>query len=356
MQRTSWGFIFVFLCLLILSPGHAQEKPRTERELIQAYLSAATDGDRIDILKLLENCATQASRGIFQSALSDGQSSTLRARGARGLGMIRQGRAELEKAFETEDEMVRESVIDALAEIHDPASNPLFETCWRNASPRIRLSALRGLSQSAAPSQKNIFLEALSGQREVLPYAIIGLGRTGRKEDFPLIRKYCADEDLQLLLACIEAAGNLHSPESLDLIETYMRHANPLVSRRAMESLAKFDPASAVDALIRFKASHEGTDGRELMRSLFQKFRAAQTYALLKESAALHRERNERSIVLESLQKDSVVEVLGRENQRYVLRDSRGLDNYWYRVRTRRGKTGYVFGSFLTTVRPFSDL
>ncbi len=351
---------FTVSFLILISAAIMAEQNPPSRSILQRYTAARDDGERIEIIREIGRAQIRdtAVLNILFNALKRGTSSTLRSEAAMAMGDCRAGRAELQRAFETDDIYVRTAAIKSLAIIAHPASIPIFEKGISDqTAPGIRLAGLRGLSRCGGRAHHQYFIEALQWENpEARVYAVEGLGRTGSHDDWDTIVPFCQDIEKNLVKACLTAGSLLKEPEALVFIEKYLNDRDSDLHDGAVSALSNFS-GHPVIAII---ARHRRSASRPLSAALtavMKKNGAASVYAVALSPVSIMSGPGENFQIRKTLSTNDVLEVVRRDGKRYVMRSITGVEkeDFWYEVKSGDSVRGFVFGGYIDTVRIYEQ-
>ena len=330
----------------------------TEAEIHAAY-KAATEEEKPMVLDRLDPVVTKTSIFFLKDVLANGEVSALRSKAAQLLGKLKDGRLELQVAFDNDDRYVRASAMQALAQIGSPMSYPWFVKGFGDTkNPDVRLAALHGLSLTGKPNDAAKFREALNwGTIDATIYAIEGFGTIGARNEWNNIRRYCEDSNPSFVAACLRAAGRLRNPESVSILEARILDQNQEIAQAAIEAIGNFGGQTAIEALIRVRKSNPNHPLTSRIQEVLKANRAGKQYAVLSTALNFRQQPNEQAGSHGILAENEVVEVIERGKRKYVYlspSNNQEYEDYWYQVKDFKGRFGYVYGAFVTIVDAYN--
>ncbi|KAB2934000.1 MAG: SH3 domain-containing protein [Leptonema illini] len=342
---------YVLVALSLLLPLSLSAE--TEAEVHAAY-KASAEAEKPAVLDRLDAIVSNTSVVFLKDVLANGETSALRSRAAQLLGKLKQGRVELQNAFDNDDRYVRTATMQSLATIGDPMSYPWFVKGFGDTkNPDVRLAALKGLSLTGKPNDAAKFREALNwGIVDATVYAIEGFGTIGARNEWNNIRRYCEDSNPSLVAACLRSAGRLRNPESVSILEARILDQNQEIAAAAIEAIGNFGGQTTIQTLIRVKKANPSHPLLSRIHDVLKKNKAGKQYAVLSTSLNFRQQPNEQAASHGILGENEVVEVLERGKRKYTYLSSTGqeYEDFWYKVKDFKGRTGYVYGAFVTLV------
>lgn len=322
---------------------------------LKEELKNATGDSKISVLEQMGRSGDSKYSKLIIEQLEKGESSKIRSQSARSLGDLKTGINELHKAFDNDDIYVREACMESLSKIANSKSQGYFEKGTKDKSEKIRFYSVQGLETTGRAGNAPIFRNALTwNDKNTQISAIKGLGNINAWDEWKVVRPFCSNSDKDYVIACLYSASKFKTDDSLATIESLMSNADNDISSQAFNAISNFKPAQVIPTLIRFKKSNPNHPNIETLNSNLKKLKSAKQYAIINvtDRLNLRSQANERSEIITSLTGNSVVEILSRENRKYIITNSRGeeIEDFWYQIKTSEGKKGYLFGKYLDVV------
>ena len=340
--------IFLLLSLLQACGGGEVRKKSSS---LQELKESALQGDQEAQKKLIHILATN-------------ENSDTRATAARYIGeaKVKSANTQLQESFDIDDDHVRQYVIFAMGQVQIESNIEILLSTWKNTKEKkqIRYNALRGLGYySRADAVKQLLSLLKTDDAEIYNIVIFALGNTGSKlAANPLIREFKKGRNEQL---CAFAIARIKEPGSFsDVVKIldekiYNNDFNNSFSPLA-DMLIEANYAQAIEVFAKtylvLGGNTYGVKGvikTTVTRGLV-KFKLKSTYGMVTASVLnLRNKPNTRSEITGKIPAGELAIVLSAGKVKHNID---GKHDYWYKVKTEKGKTGWIFGGYLNLLRP----
>ncbi|MDX1958391.1 MAG: SH3 domain-containing protein [Leptospiraceae bacterium] len=322
------------------------------------YKSASTDDERIKILDDIEKDSSSKNAKIVLEALKKGESNKLRAKACEVLGTLKSGVDEIQKSYDSDDAVVRESCMLGLARISNAKSIPYFEKGIKDKNDAIKSYALRGLSAVGRSNHADLLVIGLkSSDSDDKEEALKGLTRLKSNDYWKKVSEFCDSKEEKFVVLCLNYFKETKIKEGLPSVEKNLSSTNASISTAAIEAIGAYGGNNTIESLIRFKNSSPNHPNIEEVSKMLKKLNSAKLYLIVKvaDSLNLRSASNDRSSIVVSLKNGTVLAVLEKDPRKYEITDKKGnvTENFWYKVKTFTGSTGYVFGEFVEIVEAY---
>lgn len=333
-------YVFTLLLLSIALVGY------TQSESVSSLVEKAKKNDASAEQKLI---------GILESD----ESSLNRAEAARALGDLKSKAAveQLLKSLDIDDDTVREDIIISLGKIGTPQGLDKVIAVWNNKSEKeaIRMTALESLGYFGPGRGVKVLVGAMElGISKYKNAAVQSLGMTKSPEAAMALVKLLGKEkaNAQAAEALAKCKAKNSYPDIVNYLKgrTYDREFDKaFVILAELMGSEKYNKAQDILAKAYFlTGSYGGYEARSAVTKALKDIGVNSSYCMVTvNELRLRNEPNNRSDVAAKLMKNTFASVLEKSKIKHTIDD---VQDYWYKVKTEKGETGWLFGAYLQTL------
>lgn len=347
MKKLKLVLILLPGLLLACGGGEVRKKSHTLQELRELALQGDGEAQEklINILATDENSNRRATAAMYI-----------------GQARIKSANAQLLESFDVDDDHVREYVTLAIGQVQIESNIEILLSTWKDTKEKkqIRYNALRGLGYYSRTDAVNQLLSLLkSDDMEIYNIVVDALGNTGSKLAVkPLLQEFKKGKSEFL---CANSIARLKEPSSFpevvkildekiynnDFNNSFFVFTKLLIHANYTQAVDVF--AKTYLVLGNSPYGIRSSIKKDVTRGLV-KFKLKDTYGMVTASVLnLRAKPNTRAKITGKLPAGQLAVVLSRGKLKHKID---GKHDYWYKVKTEKDKTGWIFGGYLKLLRP----
>jgi len=295
---------------------------------------------------------------LIQTLVTDADPD-IRAAAARQLGeqKAKEALPDLIKALENDDDKVRQQIVPALGKIGGPQSYKALTSVWHGAKESSEMKGhalkaigsfstdeavnlLNGVATSGNDSHQAIAIEALGNTNSPKAAAIIARALTAKSDNLPAAQalvKLKQKSSYDSIVALLErkAAGDEFDRTFLVLAE-FMGDEKNLKAQNALAKVYLKHSSMSPDSM---------PELRKIVTNALVNMKAKGIYCIVNGDVLNVRANpNTRAEVRGKVLRHELADVIEVSPRKYTVE---GMEDYWYKIRTKTRVEGWVYGGFL---------